>query len=371
MLRGVPSIQSCSSAWTTAATRCAHARQAACLHGGCARNPAAAKARLRASRLLARAGIHLLPACVCSCCCQVRVAACAALALFVAAAGPSYCATNSGYLAAGVVLHMDDPDADVAEAACQVRRAWLRGIRLCCLAALLVGARGHLRCPNAAAAALHALPGARGARSHPPGRRGGRGAQGAGPLPRTTLLRTRAGGGGGCWGWRRRPQRRELTAVAGRVQVTGIQWCHRRCIPVFQAATNPVAVVTHNDHAPRGPLSSKRRPSHTSMHAPSHTSPAAPQHTGHAGCLVLRHRSATACKSCATARQGVSSSAPAARHACRHHPKTGGAADAVPAPVDACVSHALCMYVTKRHHQLGGANSPQHTAPWELHGQSC
>lgn len=53
-------------------------------------------------------------------CLQVRVAACSALEAFVRSAGGSYCATNSGYLAAGVVLHMDDSDPQVAEAACQV-----------------------------------------------------------------------------------------------------------------------------------------------------------------------------------------------------------------------------------------------------------
>ncbi|WIA31178.1 hypothetical protein OEZ86_001183 [Tetradesmus obliquus] len=54
---------------------------------------------------------------------KVRIAACAALVEFVRAAGSSYCATNSGYLAAGVVLHMDDGDQEVAEAACQVLEA--------------------------------------------------------------------------------------------------------------------------------------------------------------------------------------------------------------------------------------------------------
>jgi hypothetical protein len=56
---------------------------------------------------------------------QVRIAACAALVEFVRSAGSSYCATNSGYLAAGVVLHMDDGDQQVAEAACQVRSGTL------------------------------------------------------------------------------------------------------------------------------------------------------------------------------------------------------------------------------------------------------
>lgn len=54
---------------------------------------------------------------------QVRMAACAALVAFVQSAGASYCSTNSGYLAAGVAIHMDDGDAQVAEAACQVSGA--------------------------------------------------------------------------------------------------------------------------------------------------------------------------------------------------------------------------------------------------------
>jgi len=54
---------------------------------------------------------------------QVRMAACVALVAFVQSAGSSYCSTNSGYLAAGVAIHMDDGDAQVAEAACQVSGA--------------------------------------------------------------------------------------------------------------------------------------------------------------------------------------------------------------------------------------------------------
>jgi hypothetical protein len=61
---------------------------------------------------------------------QVRIAACAALVAFVASAGSSYCSTNSGYLAAGVVLHMDDGDQEVAEAACQVRKPHVFAVRL-------------------------------------------------------------------------------------------------------------------------------------------------------------------------------------------------------------------------------------------------
>jgi hypothetical protein len=58
---------------------------------------------------------------------QVRIAACSALVAFVVSAGCSCCPTNSGYLAAGVMLHMDDSDTQVAQAACQVggaRWAW-------------------------------------------------------------------------------------------------------------------------------------------------------------------------------------------------------------------------------------------------------
>eukprot|EP00878_Enallax_costatus_P026780 GHUV01028775.1.p1 GENE.GHUV01028775.1~~GHUV01028775.1.p1 ORF type:complete len:191 (+),score=54.83 GHUV01028775.1:832-1404(+) len=51
---------------------------------------------------------------------KVRIAACAALVAFIQSAGSSYCSTNSGYLAAGVILHMDDGEQDVAEAACKV-----------------------------------------------------------------------------------------------------------------------------------------------------------------------------------------------------------------------------------------------------------
>lgn len=74
-------------------------------------------------------GVQSFMRLTCSCCCgfllQVRIAACAALVEFVRSAGSSYCATNSGYLAAGVVLHMDDGDQQVAEAACQVRSGTL------------------------------------------------------------------------------------------------------------------------------------------------------------------------------------------------------------------------------------------------------
>ncbi|GFR52527.1 hypothetical protein Agub_g15100 [Astrephomene gubernaculifera] len=51
---------------------------------------------------------------------SVRVAACGALRAFVAGAGGGYCDTNSGYLVAGVVIHMDDGDPAVQEAACSV-----------------------------------------------------------------------------------------------------------------------------------------------------------------------------------------------------------------------------------------------------------
>ncbi len=44
---------------------------------------------------------------------SVRCAACRALCAFVRSAGSSYCDTNSGYLVAGVVIHMDDSDPAV------------------------------------------------------------------------------------------------------------------------------------------------------------------------------------------------------------------------------------------------------------------
>lgn len=53
----------------------------------------------------------------------IRIACCRALCAFVRSAGPSYCDTNSGYLAAGVVIHMDDSDVAVQEAACGVMEA--------------------------------------------------------------------------------------------------------------------------------------------------------------------------------------------------------------------------------------------------------
>lgn len=75
----------------------------------------------RTQHLTCRTAENPLNQCAVSLSLQVRVAACAALVAFVTSAGSSYCATNSGYLAAGVVLHMDDSDAAVADAACQVR----------------------------------------------------------------------------------------------------------------------------------------------------------------------------------------------------------------------------------------------------------
>jgi hypothetical protein len=48
----------------------------------------------------------------------VRIAACGALAAFSRSLPLSgWCATNAGYLAAGLAIHMDDGDADVAGAA--------------------------------------------------------------------------------------------------------------------------------------------------------------------------------------------------------------------------------------------------------------
>jgi dynein assembly factor 5 len=47
----------------------------------------------------------------------VRVAACGALRALAATLPADYCDTNSGYLAAGVIIHMDDSDGAVQEAA--------------------------------------------------------------------------------------------------------------------------------------------------------------------------------------------------------------------------------------------------------------
>lgn len=44
---------------------------------------------------------------------QVRIAACRALVAFGATLQRDYCETNAGYLAAGVVIHMDDADTAV------------------------------------------------------------------------------------------------------------------------------------------------------------------------------------------------------------------------------------------------------------------
>ncbi len=44
---------------------------------------------------------------------QVRIAACRTLRAFCSTMQASYCDTNSGYLAAGVIIHMDDSNTDV------------------------------------------------------------------------------------------------------------------------------------------------------------------------------------------------------------------------------------------------------------------
>jgi hypothetical protein len=62
----------------------------------------------------------------------VRVAACGALRAFALTAGPSYCDTNSRYLVAGVVIHMDDSDPAVQ--VCTARRA-----PACTMGAILLG----------------------------------------------------------------------------------------------------------------------------------------------------------------------------------------------------------------------------------------
>eukprot|EP00798_Chlamydomonas_sp_ICE-L_P021006 gene21006-27865_t len=54
---------------------------------------------------------------------QIRIAVCSTLVAFCTTMSPSYCDTNSGYLAQGVVIHMDDSDAGVQEAACKVLEA--------------------------------------------------------------------------------------------------------------------------------------------------------------------------------------------------------------------------------------------------------
>ncbi|KAG1655968.1 hypothetical protein FOA52_009395 [Chlamydomonas sp. UWO 241] len=53
----------------------------------------------------------------------VRVGACGALTAFCTTMPATYCDTNSGYLAAGVVVHMDDSAPEVQEAACRVLEA--------------------------------------------------------------------------------------------------------------------------------------------------------------------------------------------------------------------------------------------------------
>lgn len=42
---------------------------------------------------------------------------------FCTTLGPDYCETNAGYLAAGAIIHMDDSDQSVQEAACLVMEA--------------------------------------------------------------------------------------------------------------------------------------------------------------------------------------------------------------------------------------------------------
>lgn len=53
----------------------------------------------------------------------VRVAACATLVAFARTMQTDYCDTNTGYLASAVVIHMDDSDLTVQEAACGVMEA--------------------------------------------------------------------------------------------------------------------------------------------------------------------------------------------------------------------------------------------------------
>lgn len=56
----------------------------------------------------------------------VRIAVCSALCAFAQTMPPDYCDTNTGYLAAGVIIHMDDSDVSVQEAAVSVMEALAR-----------------------------------------------------------------------------------------------------------------------------------------------------------------------------------------------------------------------------------------------------
>ncbi len=56
----------------------------------------------------------------------MRIAACSALAVFASTAGPGYCSTNSSYLASGMLIHMEDSDPAVQEAAYSALEALAR-----------------------------------------------------------------------------------------------------------------------------------------------------------------------------------------------------------------------------------------------------
>ncbi|GFH12478.1 uncharacterized protein HaLaN_08181, partial [Haematococcus lacustris] len=50
----------------------------------------------------------------------VRLAACRALVAFCCTLDPGYCETNAGYLAQAVIIHMDDSEPAIQEAAAEV-----------------------------------------------------------------------------------------------------------------------------------------------------------------------------------------------------------------------------------------------------------
>lgn len=75
---------------------------------------------------------------------QVRIAACGALESFARSLDASYCDTNSGYLAAGLLIHMDDGDTAVAEAAAAAMEA-LAAAKPGAVAAEVLKARGRFR----------------------------------------------------------------------------------------------------------------------------------------------------------------------------------------------------------------------------------
>lgn len=77
-------------------------------------------------------------------CLQVRIMACDALVSFARSLPPFYCDNNSGYLAAGLVIHMDDADSAVQEAAARALEA-LAQVKPGPVAAEVEKARGRFR----------------------------------------------------------------------------------------------------------------------------------------------------------------------------------------------------------------------------------